>query len=179
MNAGIRAAPTPPNCSTRSANAATSAAGGPCAVTCRPCAPAGGPPRSAKHLTVRRATHLITSHPGHLDENAALRLKKLLARCRELDAVTACVESFAQMMADLDGHRLPAWLEQAEATDLPPLKSLVNGVRQDLAAVTAGLSMQWNSGRVEGNVNRIKRIKRDGYGRASFDLLRLQILHAD
>lgn len=39
--------------------------------------------------------------------------------------------------------------------------------------------MKWNSGRVEGNVNRIKRIKRDGYGRASFDLLRLQILHAD
>lgn len=47
--------------------------------------------------------------------------------------------------------------------------------------MTAGLSMQWNSGRVEGNVNRIKRIKRikrDAYGRASFDLLRLQILHA-
>jgi transposase len=39
--------------------------------------------------------------------------------------------------------------------------------------------MQWNSGRVEGNVNRTKRIKRDAYGRASFELLRLQILHPD
>jgi transposase len=39
--------------------------------------------------------------------------------------------------------------------------------------------MEWNSGRVEGNANRVKQIKRDGYGRAGFDLLRLQILHAD
>lgn len=91
----------------------------------------------------------------------------------------AWVASFAQMVANLDGHRLPAWLKQAEAIDLPPLKSLVNGIRQDLDAVMAGLSMHWNSGRVEGNVNRIKRINRDGYGRAPFDLLRLQILHAD
>ncbi|MFD9947471.1 transposase [Nonomuraea sp. NPDC059023] len=136
-------------------------------------------PKVTKQLSVRRATQLITSHPDHLDENATLRLKRLLARCPELDAVATCVESFAEMMADLEGRRLPAWLEQAEATAFPPLKSLVNGIRHDLAAVTAGLSMEWNSGRVEGNVNRIKRIKRDGYGRASFDLLRLQILHAD
>ncbi|GIH29889.1 ISL3 family transposase [Microbispora amethystogenes] len=136
-------------------------------------------PKVAKQLSVRRATHLITSHPDHLDENATLRLKQLLARCPELEGVAACVESFAKMMVDLDGHRLPDWLKQAEATGFPSLKSLVNGIRQDFDAVTAGLSTQWNSGRVEGNVNRIKRIKRDGYGRASFDLLRLQILHAD
>ncbi|MFD0850628.1 transposase, partial [Actinomadura adrarensis] len=136
-------------------------------------------PAVAKALSVRRATHLITSHPDHLDENAALRRKDLLARCPELDAVTACVASFAAMMADLDGQRLPDWLHQTETTGFPSLKSLVNGIRQDLDAVTAGLSMHWNSGRVEGNVNRIKRIKRDGYGRANFDLLRLQILHAD
>jgi transposase len=39
--------------------------------------------------------------------------------------------------------------------------------------------LEWNSGKVEGNVNRAKRIKRDGYGRAGFDLLRLQIVLAD
>lgn len=83
------------------------------------------------------------------------------------------------MMVESDGRRLRGWLDQAAATDFPSLKSLVNGRRQDFDAVTAGLSMEWNSGRVEGNANRIKRIKRDGYGRASFDLLRLQILHND
>ena len=48
--------------------------------------------------------------------------------------------------------------------------------RQDLDAVTAGLTLEWSSGRVEGNVNRVKTLKRAMYGRASFRLLRIRIL---
>jgi transposase len=47
--------------------------------------------------------------------------------------------------------------------------------RRDLAAVTAGITLPWSSGAVEGNVNR-KMLKRQMYGRASFDLLRKRIL---
>ncbi|NUS17011.1 MAG: ISL3 family transposase [Streptomyces sp.] len=136
-------------------------------------------PAVAQELTVRQATRLLTSHPDHLDESSTLRLKKLLARCPELDSVATCVRTFAEMMTERKGHDLADWLEQAEATGFPSLSSLARGLRQDFDAVTAGLTMEWNSGRVEGNVNRVKRIKRDGYGRAGFDLLRLQILHAD
>ncbi|WP_308250603.1 ISL3 family transposase [Nonomuraea rhizosphaerae] len=136
-------------------------------------------PKAGEELTVRRATRLLTSHPDHLDEAGTLRLKKLRARCPELDAVAGCVAAFATMMTNRNGHLLSEWLHQAEATGFQPLRSLVRGLRQDFDAVTAGLTLDWNSGRVEGNVNRIKRIKRDGYGRAGFDLLRLQILHAD
>jgi transposase len=60
--------------------------------------------------------------------------------------------------------------------DLPALHSLVTGLRRDLDAVTAGLTMIWSSGPVEGTVNRIKTIKRSMYGRAGFDLLRRRIL---
>ncbi|WP_240509363.1 ISL3 family transposase [Streptomyces agglomeratus] len=74
---------------------------------------------------------------------------------------------------------LDKWLSDAERTGLKPLRSLARGLRQDLEAVTAGLTLEWSSGKVEGNVNRVKRIKRDGYGRAGFDLLRRQILLAD
>ena len=49
-------------------------------------------------------------------------------------------------------------------------------VQRDLAAVTAGLSLPYSSGPVEGHVNRIKTIKRQMYGRANFDLLRLRVL---
>ena len=89
------------------------------------------------------------------------------------------MRTFAEMMTERRGQDLADWLERAEATGFPSLSSLARGLRQDFEAVTAGLTLEWNSGRVEGNVNRIKRIKRDGYGRAGFDLLRLQILHAD
>nr|QIY68755.1 transposase [Streptomyces sp. RLB1-33] len=62
------------------------------------------------------------------------------------------------------------------ADDLPALHSLVNGMKRDLDAVTAGLSTHWSSGQVEGQVTRIKLIKRQGYGRANLDLLRKRIL---
>ncbi|MFD7408685.1 ISL3 family transposase [Streptomyces sp. NPDC059866] len=136
-------------------------------------------PDKPKALTVRTATWLITSHPDHLDESSTLKLKKLLSRSPELDTVAACVRSFAAMMAKRRGSDLEKWLAIAEATGMKPLQSLARGLRQDFNAVTAGLTLEWSSGKVEGNVNRAKRIKRDGYGRAGFDLLRLQILLAD
>ena len=46
------------------------------------------------------------------------------------------------------------------------------------AAVRAGLTLIWSNGQVEGNVNRLKLIKRQMYGRANFDLLRQRVLHA-
>ncbi|WP_225851283.1 transposase [Streptomyces sp. HPF1205] len=89
------------------------------------------------------------------------------------------MRTFAEMMTERRGHDLADWLGRAESTGFPSLTSLARGLRQDFDAVTAGLTMEWNSGRVEGNVNRVKRVKRHGYGRVGFDLLRLQILHAD
>ena len=74
------------------------------------------------------------------------------------------------------GDRLPDWMLRVQADNLPALHSLVTGLRRDLGAVTAGLTMTWNSGPVEGAVNRTKTIKRSMYGRAGFDLLRRRIL---
>ena len=51
-------------------------------------------------------------------------------------------------------------------------------MRRDLPAVINGLTLEHNSGALKGNVTRIKRLKRDGYGRANFALLRAQILIA-
>jgi transposase len=62
--------------------------------------------------------------------------------------------------------------------DLPELRSFAAGIRRDLSAVINGLTLEHSSGAVEGNVTRVKRLKRDGYGRAKFDLLRAQKLIA-
>jgi transposase len=55
----------------------------------------------------------------------------------------------------------------------------VTGLRRDQDAVTAGLTLPYSSGPVEGHVNRIKTIKRQMYGRANPDLLRKRVLLAD
>ena len=70
------------------------------------------------------------------------------------------------------GRKLPRWADQAEASNIRELRTFTAGLRKDWAAVTAGLTLPYSSGAVEGHVNRIKMIKRQMYGRAKPDLLR-------
>lgn len=80
------------------------------------------------------------------------------------------------MLTRLRGQQLGAWIAAAEAAALPGVTTFATGLIADQAAVTAGLSLPVNSGPVEGNVNRIKVIKRQMYGRAGFDLLSERVL---
>ncbi|GAA0313574.1 hypothetical protein GCM10009540_36310 [Streptomyces turgidiscabies] len=75
------------------------------------------------------------------------------------------------------GERLREWLDDVRQDDLPSLHTLATGIDRD--AVIAGLTIPWNSGVVEGHVNRIKMLKRQMFDRASFDLLRKRVLLAD
>ncbi len=58
------------------------------------------------------------------------------------------------------------------------LRGFAKGLQADKAAVRAALSLEWSNGQVEGQINRLKLIKRQMYGRAKFDLLRQRFLHA-
>lgn len=116
--------------------------------------------------------------PGQLVSRDTEQLQKILDRCPELRSAINLVRSFADMMTHLHGERLPAWITTAEQATLPGISRFANGLTADLAAVTAGLSLPFSSGSVEGNVNRIKMIRRQMYGRAGFDLLRKRILLA-
>jgi transposase len=79
-------------------------------------------------------------------------------------------------MKDRRGDRLPAWIDAVRTTTPPYLRQFAEGLRYDIDAITAGLSSPWSSGQVEGQNTRVKLIKRLGYGRANFDLLRKRIL---
>jgi transposase len=105
-----------------------------------------------------------------------VRFKEVLARCPYLAAATAHVVAFAEMLVGLHGDRLDTWIGKVDADDLPDLHSFTTGLRRDHQAVTNGLTLPYSSGPVEGNVNRIKMLKRQMYGRAKFDLLRKRIL---
>jgi transposase len=135
-----------------------------------PAAPAVPKPRA-----ISRA---LLTHPDRLTEADALNVKSATAGCAHLDRLQQHVRSFAKIMAQRRGQELPAWLKAVEADDLPELRSLAAGIRRDLSAGINGLTLEHSSGAVEGNVTRVKRLKRDGYGRAKFDLLRARILIA-
>jgi transposase len=81
------------------------------------------------------------------------------------------------MMTARTGRRdLEAWLAAVEADGHVGLRSFAAGIRNDQQAVISGLTLHWNSGKVEGTVNKIKMIKRQMYGRAGFDLLRKRVI---
>ncbi|WP_342354250.1 ISL3 family transposase [Streptomyces inhibens] len=136
--------------------------------------PVGPRPPSA-----RAVTRWILTHPDALPEGDRLQLKAVLANCPELTALAEHVRSFGHMVAHLQGDQLPTWIEAATSTtELPSLRSFAQHLERDLDAVTAGLTLPWNSGVVEGHVNRIKLLKRQMFGRAGFELLRKRVLLA-
>jgi transposase len=141
-------------------------------TTCMP-APAAKPPKA------RTVTTWIMTKPSVLDIGDQARLDAILASSPELAAVTAHVRTFAALMTGRRGRDLEQWMASAAATGEPSLQSFVTGLHADHDAVTAGLTLPWNSGVVEGHVNRIKMLKRQMYGRANPDLLRRRILLAD
>jgi transposase len=98
--------------------------------------------------------------------------------CPHLDTTAARVQGFAQMLTGRHGERLADWMHAVDADDLPHPNRFVRGLRREEGAVLNALTLPHSSGTVEGNVNRIKMIKRQMYGRATFDLLRKRILRA-
>jgi transposase len=87
------------------------------------------------------------------------------------------VAEFQRVVKTHDIGALAAWLTAAQTSDVPELQGFALGIRQDRAAVEAGITEPWSQGQTEGQVNRLKAIKRTMYGRANFDLLRLRVLH--
>ena len=142
----------------------------------RPLRPAATTTRSAPAPKPRRVTSWIMTKPEHLDTEHSTALAGVLARCPALRAVRRHVAAFAAMMRELGGELLDTWMHAVEVDDLPALHTLVASLRRDHAAVTAGLTLPYSSGAVEGQVNRIKALKRAMYGRANLDLLRHRIL---
>lgn len=124
----------------------------------------------------RRVARWIMTHPDHLSDDDQRRLTAILDLCPDLQATRAHVGAFATMIRDLRGDRLEEWAERVLTDDLPPLRTFVNGLRSDLAAVTAGLTLPWSNGPTEGTVCKIKALKRQMFGRANFDLLRRRVL---
>jgi transposase len=85
-------------------------------------------------------------------------------------------QQFAAMVCQRQPEGFDAWLDEATGSGVPALRSFANGLRNDYAAVRAALTLNWSNGRTEGFVNRLKAVKRQGYGRAKLDLLRCRML---
>ncbi|MEX5638143.1 transposase, partial [Parafrankia sp. FMc2] len=140
---------------------------------------AGTPPvpEQPADPTRREVTGALTRHPDNVDDGDKTRLAELCDRCPELALARDLVASFADLLVHRRGlEALESWAGRAEASPLPELRGYASGLRADWDAVAAGFTLPWSSGQVEGQVNRIKMLKRQMYGRAEPDLLRKRVL---
>ncbi len=117
--------------------------------------PGAAPPAVPAPPKTRDVTSWILTDPDHLDDDKKAKLAQIRSRCPHLDVLAGHVTEFAKILTGLDSSRLDAWLAAVEADDQPDLHSFARGIRHDYDAVLNGLTFTWNSGIVEGNVNRI------------------------
>src|SRR5262249_13105225 len=96
----------------------------------------------------------------------------------EIRTAMELIVEFAALVRERRPEGLADWLTRAGSAVALEMRGLASSLRQDEAAVTAALREPWSNGPVEGQGNRLKVIKRQMYGRANFDLLRLRVLHA-
>lgn len=139
------------------------------------------PPKHAKQgensYSPRELRWLLAKKPKDLSSEEREDLSRLLANSEEVSLVYSFVQSFLQMLRSRQHERLRGWLDEAKASGIKELQSFVIGIELDYDAVSAGFRFHWSQGQVEGNVNRLKTLKRQMYGRAGFALLRQRVLH--
>ena len=115
-------------------------------------------------------------------ERRTARQQAYLTHLQEADDAVATAyaltQDFATMLRERRGASLDGWLTSVSASGVPELRRFALGLQGDLDAVRAGLTEPWSTGPVEGQITKLKLIKRQGYGRAGFALLRRRVLRA-
>jgi transposase len=151
----------------------------------RQAADVGHPPESPRSPYMRsqgpsaRAVSFVMVCP--VAKRSAAAQTYLDQRC-QVDAPIArahqLTQAFLTLVRERRGRDLEAWITAVTDSGLDTLVRFARGLQEDLAAVTAGLTLDWSNGPVEGQVTRLKLLKRQGYGRAGFALLRQRVLQA-
>jgi transposase len=127
-------------------------------------------------LRTRRVVWWLLRRPDTLTAERKVVLARMEQANEAFGELYRLAVQFTEMLRKRQPEQLRPWLDAAQASDFGELKSLATGMERDYAAVEAALRLPYSSGPVEGNINRLKLIKRSGYGRANFDLLRLRVL---
>ncbi len=133
------------------------------------------PPRP---LTPRRATWLVLRPPDQDTEEDHSQLAQLTAQSPALEEAVTLAQDFASLIRRRQPAPLDPWLAHAATSTLTPFRRFARGLREDYAAVRAGVTLPCSQGPIERHINRLKMLKRQMFGRARLDLLARRFLLA-
>jgi transposase len=139
-----------------------------------------GEPLEAKEEMITYSVHttrwLLWEAPEDLSEREAAYVATLTQLCPPIAEAQRLLTTCRAILTARQAERLDPWLEQCGGSGISELVGFARGLRRDDAAVQAAVRSDWSQGPIEGQVNRLKLLKRQMYGRAKFDLLRQRVL---
>jgi transposase len=130
------------------------------------------PSGTGKSPPARRIARLLTVGRDHLCRADAVLVAQIEAVLPSLAAARALTDRFTDMVRNTRQNALAAWLDEAEES---MIASFARGLRSDQTAVAAALREPWSNGQTEGQINRLKTLKRQMYGRANIGLLKARL----
>jgi transposase len=135
-------------------------------------------PAPVELMTPRKTVGLLLRRPEDRSASQRSTIVALIRLDPEIERAVQLFEWFARLVRRQPNEKLEEWLRCAEGSGIVEIKRFVTKLRQDLDAVLAGMSLPWSQGQTEGQVTKLKLIRRQMYGRGNFDLLRKRVLRA-
>lgn len=133
-------------------------------------------PHLAQRVPSKHAAILVTRPTDQLSPSQQHLLDRLVIQCPDAVRIRRMSLDFRAALSCGDSRQLRHWIEAVKRSEIGPLVRFAWGLTKDLSAVTAAVDTEWSSGQVEGQINRLKTLKRQMYGRAGFSLLRARVL---
>lgn len=130
---------------------------------------------TGKRPLSRKIARMMTASRHHLTKADSVLVAQVEHTLPELAQARRLLDDFTTMVRTADGTALPRWLEDAKTSELAAFS---RGLTADLDAVLAALREPWSNGQTEGQINRLKILKRQMYGAAGIDLLLARLQHS-
>ncbi|BAY59510.1 transposase IS204/IS1001/IS1096/IS1165 family protein (plasmid) [Leptolyngbya boryana NIES-2135] len=130
----------------------------------------------ATPLSANRATWLVMCVPKKRTREQKQLIKRLKTHSPVLKTVIELSEAFCKLIRHRQSEQFETWLKEVEVSDLIPFQKFAQGLQQDYEAVKAAMTLPISNGPVEGQINRLKLLKRQMYGRAGIKLLEQRFL---
>ncbi len=127
--------------------------------------------------SVEQVSWWIVLQPGKLKPDEKKFLASLSQVSEQAREVSRLSRELVEIIKRKDEDELLVWVDRARSSQVKEMRGFAFGMMKDESAVRQAVSSQWSNGQTEGQVNRLKTIKRQMYGRANFDLLRARVLY--
>lgn len=133
-------------------------------------------PNAPERISPKHAAILVTRAADQMTDEQQLLFDRIAIQCPDVVGLRQIALAFRAGLTGGESAKLRQWIEGAKRCEFGPVVRFAYGLQKDISAVAAAVETSWSTGQVEGQINRLKMIKRQMYGRAGFELLRARVL---